>query len=132
MTFIKIMIDYEQLKGAFDNLRLQEAPVIAHASLKSFGDIDGGAQTLLRAVLDSVGALMMPTFTYKTMITPNAGPPINGITYGAEQDLNLTAEAFTPNMPCDKLMGIVPETLRNLAERKENIASDSIIRRNPR
>ena len=114
----KIMLTYEKLKEAFDSLRLQDAPVIAHASLKSFGEVDGGAWTLLRAVLDSVGALMMPTFTYKTMITPNVGPPNNGITYGAEQDLNLMAEPFTPNMPCDKLMGIVPETLRNLPNAK--------------
>ena len=28
------------------------------------------------------------------------------------------AEPFTPNMPCDKLMGIVPETLRNLPDAK--------------
>ena len=61
---------------------------------------------------------MMPTFTYKTMITPSVGPPNNGITYGAEMDLNSQAEAFTPSMPCDKLMGIVPETLRNLPHAK--------------
>ncbi len=118
MTFVKIMLAYEELKSAIDSLRLQDAPVIAHASLRSFGEIDGGAQTLLRAVLDSVGALVMPTFTYKTMITPNVGPPNNGITYGAEQDLNVMAEPFMPNMPCDKLMGIVPETLRNLPNAK--------------
>ena len=114
----RYMLVYETLKRAFDSLRLQDKPVIAHASLKSFGQIDGGAQSLLRAVLDSVGALMMPTFTYKTMITPNVGPPNNGITYGAEMDLNSQAEAFTPSMPCDKLMGIVPETLRNLPHAK--------------
>ncbi len=39
----KIMLTYEKLQGAFDSLRLQGAPVIAHASLKSFGEIDGGA-----------------------------------------------------------------------------------------
>jgi aminoglycoside 3-N-acetyltransferase len=107
------MLTYLDIKSSLLSLSLRDKPVIAHASLKSFGSIDGGAQTLLRAVLDSVGALVMPTFTYKTMITPNAGPPNNGITYGAEQDLNLMAEAFTPDMPCDPLMGILPETLRN-------------------
>ncbi|MFZ1041572.1 MAG: AAC(3) family N-acetyltransferase [Anaerolineales bacterium] len=112
------MLAYETLKSAFDSLRLQDRPVIAHASLRSFGQIDGGVQTLLRAVLDSVGALMMPTFTYKTMITPNVGPPNNGIAYGADTDLNMMAEPFTPNTPCDKLMGIVPETLRNLPNAK--------------
>ncbi len=112
------MLTYPDIRSSLLQLGLREKPVIAHASLKAFGQIDGGADTLLRAVLDSVAALMMPTFTYKTMITPNVGPPNNGITYGAEQNLNLMAEPFTPNMPCDKLMGILPETLRNMPDAK--------------
>jgi len=112
------MHTYLEIKSSLMGLRLSDTPVIAHASLKSFGQINGGAQTLLRAVLDSVGALVMPTFTYKTMITPSVGPPNNGIMYGAEHDLNAMAEPFMPNMPCDKLMGIVPETLRNLPHAK--------------
>ena len=112
------MHTYSELKSALSGLGLSDKAVIAHASLKAFGQVNGGANSLVRAVLDSVGALMMPTFTYKTMITPNIGPPNNGITYGAEQDLNSMAEAFTPKLPCDKLMGIVPETLRNLPNAK--------------
>jgi aminoglycoside 3-N-acetyltransferase len=107
------MYTYSEIKSALIRLGLSDKAVIAHASLKAFGQVNGGADSLVRAVLDSVGALMMPAFTYKTMITPNVGPPNNGITYGAEQDLNSMAEAFTPNMPCDKLIGIVPETLRH-------------------
>jgi len=115
------MHTYLEIKSALLGLELSDRPVIAHASLRSFGYIEGGAQTLLRAVLDSVDGLIMPTFTYKTMITPNVGPPDNGITYGAEQDLNSMAEPFMPNMPCDKLMGIVPETLRNLPDAKRTL-----------
>ncbi len=112
------MLSYEDLRLGLVELGLKNNPVIAHASLKSFGTIDGGAQTLLHAVLDSVGALLMPTFTYKTMITPEIGPPNNGIMYGAEQDLNRMAEPFTPSMPTDKQMGILPETLRQLPSAK--------------
>lgn len=112
------MLGYEDLRSGLVELGLKNNPVIAHASLKSFGTIDGGAQTLLRAVLDFVGALVMPTFTYKTMITPGIGPPNNGIKYGAEQDLNRMAEPFTPDMPCDKMMGILPETLHHLSSAK--------------
>ncbi len=108
------MLSYGDLRSGLDELDLKNNPVIAHASLNSFGNIDGGAQTLLRAVLDSVGALIMPTFTYKTMITPEVGPPNNGLTYGDDQNLNFMAEPFTPNMSCDKMMGILPETLRRL------------------
>ncbi|HUH95990.1 MAG TPA: AAC(3) family N-acetyltransferase [Anaerolineales bacterium] len=115
------MLTYLEITSALLGLELSDKPVIAHASLKSFGYVEGGAQTLLRAVLDSVGALIMPTFTYKTMITPEVGPPNNGIAYGTEQDLNAMAEPFTPNMPCDRLMGVLAETLRNLPEARRTL-----------
>jgi aminoglycoside 3-N-acetyltransferase len=87
--------------------------VIAHASLQPFGYIQNGAETVLHALSSSVESLIMPTFTYKTMITPEVGPPNNGITYGMDGDLNKLAQPFTPDMPADPMMGILPETLRN-------------------
>lgn len=101
------------LRSALLKLELSDKPVIAHASMRAFGEISGGVETMLRAMADSVGALVMPTFTYQTMITPPVGPRNNGITYGADQDLNRHAQPFTPDMPADKQMGVVPETLRN-------------------
>jgi len=110
------MHTYFEIRSALLGLKLDDKPVIAHASLKSFGLIEGGAQTFLRAVLESVGSLFMPAFTYKSMVTPGAGPPNNGITYGSGLNLNMMAEPFTPNMPCDKMMGVVPETLRTMPQ----------------
>jgi aminoglycoside 3-N-acetyltransferase len=101
-----------ELKTGFAKLGLGRNLVIAHASLKAFGQIEDGAETMLAALLDSVRGVIMPTFTYKTMINPDVGPPRNGITYGSETDLNKLAEAYHPNMPADKMMGILPETLR--------------------
>ncbi len=106
------MLSYTDLRTGLFKLGLSHTPVIAHASLKSFGAIAGGAETLLRATLDSVWALVMPTFTYKTMVTPETGPADNGLTYGSERDLNRMAEPFTPDLPADKMMGLIPETLR--------------------
>jgi aminoglycoside 3-N-acetyltransferase len=54
----------------------------------------------------------MPTFTYKTMLNPEIGPPHNGITYGSQTDLNRMAEPFRPDMPADIAMGVLAETLR--------------------
>ena len=105
------MLTYRDLTRAFLELRLHDSPVIAHASLSAFGEIKGGADAFLGALLDSVGALIMPTFTYKTMVTPATGPPRNGIRYG-NPDTNRLAIPFTPDMPADPLMGILPETLR--------------------
>jgi aminoglycoside 3-N-acetyltransferase len=107
------MVGFEELKSAFQELGLADKPVIAHASLRPFGYIHNGADTVLEALSESVHSLIMPTFTYKTMITPEVGPPNNGITYGMDKDLNRMAQSFTFDMPADPMMGILPETLRN-------------------
>jgi aminoglycoside 3-N-acetyltransferase len=108
------MISHAELKSAFDELGLASNPVIAHASLKKLGFIHGGAETVLNAMLGSFGAVVMPTFTYKTMVIPKVGPPNNGIKYDDEVDTSkVLAEPFHPDMPADKMMGILPEALRN-------------------
>jgi len=107
------MLDYNKLKASFEALELADKPVIAHASLRPFGYIEGGADTVLRAMLDSFASLIMPTHTYKTEIIPEMGPPNNGLTYGSGHARNQMAEPFHPGMRADPLMGILPETLRN-------------------
>lgn len=87
-------------------------PVIAHASLSAVDEVQGGAETALGAMLHVFNTLVMPTFTYKTMLTPQAGPPDNGIVYGSHADANRMVEFFHPGMPADRLMGIIPEILR--------------------
>jgi aminoglycoside 3-N-acetyltransferase len=114
-------ITFTDLRTALFKLGLSHSPVMAHASLSAFGEVIGGADAVLRALLDSVWALIMPTFTYATMITPEVGPPNNGITYGAEQDLNRMAQPFRRDLPADKQMGIVPETLRRHPRAKRSI-----------
>jgi aminoglycoside 3-N-acetyltransferase len=114
------MPTYSELKSGLAKLQLSKHLVIAHASLKAFGPIEGGAETMLNALLDSVRGIIMPTFTYKTMLNPEVGPPKNGITYGSETDLNKMAEAFRPDMPADKLMGILPEILREHPKAKRS------------
>lgn len=107
------MLNYREIDCGLRRLGLEnDKPVIVHSSLKAFGEIRGGADTLLGALLANFEAVMMPTFTYKTMITPEDGPQNNGIVYGSGKDRNLMAIPFDEDMPADKLMGILPETLR--------------------
>jgi aminoglycoside 3-N-acetyltransferase len=115
------MLGYAEFKYAFEELDLLGKPVIAHASLKPFGYIQGGADVVLRTMLDSFKSVMMPTFTYRTMVTPEVGPPNNGILYGADKDLNKMALPFTPDMRADPMMGILPETLRNHPSAKRTL-----------
>jgi len=107
------MPDFAGILSAFRALGLKDHPVIVHASLKPSGFLEGGAQAVLEAMLVSFAGLIMPTFTYKTEIIPDVGPPNNGITYGSGQDLNRLAIPFQPEMPADRMMGVLAETLRN-------------------
>jgi aminoglycoside 3-N-acetyltransferase len=105
-------IRLRELLLGFRQLRLANAPVIIHASLSALGDVEAGAGTVVNALAATFTTMMMPTFTYKTMIIPRTGPGNNGITYGANQDLNAMAEFFTLKMPADRMMGTIPETMR--------------------
>lgn len=107
------MLAYAELLSAFQALGLQENPVIVHASLKPFGYLEGGADAVLDAILASFPSVIMPTFTYKTEIIPDVGPPNNGITYGSGQVQNKLALPFHKDMSADRMMGTLSETLRN-------------------
>lgn len=107
------MVSYRDIVSGLKHLGLDPArPVIVHASLSAFGDVQGGAETILGALMAVMDALIMPTFTYRTMVIPEEGPEHNGITYGTGRDLNSMAEIFVPSMPADPLMGVIAETLR--------------------
>ncbi len=103
---------FRDLRAALRSLELPRAPLIVHASLRKIGPIQGGAETLLAALLEIAPGIMAPTFTYRTMVTPRVGPPWNGVDYQAEQPHNSRAEFFRPDLPADPLMGILPEVLR--------------------
>lgn len=107
------MIGYREIASGLRQLGLDPAlPVIVHASLSAFGEVRGGTGTLLGALLASQRAVMMPVFTYKTMLVPEEGPVDNGIDYGEARSQNLMAEFYKPDMPADPALGSLPETLR--------------------
>jgi aminoglycoside 3-N-acetyltransferase len=107
------MVNFRELVTAFRKLELPPGkPVVAHASLSAFGQVQGGAQTLLGALTAVCASLVMPAFTYKTMVCPGTGPANNGLSYGTRQDSNRMALIFHPDMPADRLIGVLSEALR--------------------
>jgi len=108
----KMTIQLQELLIGFRSLELGDRPVIAHASLSVFGQVQVGAETLVSALLAVFDSVVMPAFPYKTMIVPSSGPETNAINYGSGADANRMAELFDPQMPADTLMGAVGETLR--------------------
>src|SRR5574338_227971 len=108
-----MMATFRELVTAFRQLEIDPSrPVIAHGSLSAFGQVQGGADTLLGALLSQFHSLVMPAFTYKTMLVPETGPENNAMIYGSGRDHNFMAEFFRPSMPVDRLMGALPEALR--------------------
>jgi len=104
---------FRELVSALRGLGIQRShPVIAHASLSAFGAVPGGAETVLGAMLAAFDSVLMPAFTFKTMVTPESGPPDNGIEYGRETDHNRMALFYESDLAVDRLMGAVAEALR--------------------
>lgn len=64
-------VSYTLLIEAVQAAGLAQGIICLHSSLKSFGHVDGGADTVIRAFLDSGCTLLAPTFTY----TPVASRP---------------------------------------------------------
>ncbi len=107
------MISFREFVNAFREVGLNPGqPVIVHASLSAVGEIRGGAETVLGALLTIAKGVMAPTFTYKTMIIPEVGPENNAMMYGTGKDQNRMAEFYLPTMPADALMGKLPEAIR--------------------
>ncbi len=109
------MLNFNDLIVAFDRLGLQDKPVLAHASLRAFGKVDGAEDAVVTALIYSFAGVMMPTHTYKTMVTPEGGPTNNAMNY-ARREWNRMAVAYNKDMPADAMMGIIPENLRQRPE----------------
>ena len=114
------MLSFNDLIVAFDTLGLRNKPVIAHASLRSFGELVGGADSVVTALDYATGAFIMPSHTYKTMYTPASGPANNAINYMRGQQWNRLAEPYHNDMAADSLMGVVPESLRKWPEARRS------------
>ncbi|GAB4480730.1 MAG: hypothetical protein Kow00124_27750 [Anaerolineae bacterium] len=90
----------------------KETPLIAHVHLQAIGPVRGGAETVAGALLAAADTVMMPAFTYQTMVVPQVGPPDNALTYGAADSQNARAEIFRPDLSVHPDCGLVAEVLR--------------------
>ena len=89
-----------------ETLSLRGNHVVVHASLASFGPVDGGARSVCEALVEAVGdggTLVMPAFTYAE--TLNAA--VTGI--GRARPI-----AFHPELPVSRDVGEIAESFRHL------------------
>lgn len=114
------MITAEDITQGLQALGLQRSStVVVHTSLRSFGPIEGGAQAVCQALLDTCGTLLLPAGTWD--ITGVPAPPgllrphnaaANAETW-QEFDAALSdAEPYSDDLPIDKELGMLPEIMR--------------------
>ena len=116
------MLSYREIATALTDLQIPaDSPVIVHGSLSSFGEVKGGADTIVGALCAMSKKVLMPSFTYKTMVTPMDGPEHNGMTYGSSPDLNLMAEIYSPGLPVDPMIGVLAERFRQHPQAKRSM-----------
>ena len=82
----------ESLKGQFERLGLEQGdePVMVHASLHSVGPVEGGANGLLDALVDSLG----PDGTVLMITAADDRVPFDPATTPADPEIGALAEVF--------------------------------------
>jgi aminoglycoside 3-N-acetyltransferase len=107
------MISYRDITLGLEKLGLNRStPVLAHIAASRMREVRGGIDTLLGALLATIDNIMVPSFTYSTMVIPQNGPEGNHIQYGSGQQSNLNASIFRHDLPSDMKDNEVAEALR--------------------
>lgn len=110
-------VTFRELTAGLRRLGLsKDSHVVAHVSLSSFGRVRGGATAVAAALTHVCGTVIMPAFTYQTMVIPPVGPPDNGITYGERNEQNQMSEFWHLDLPVHRTIGAVAEALRSHPE----------------
>jgi len=89
----------ETIKAGLRELGLKDQDVAVHSSLKSFGHVTGGAQTVIRALLNVCGTVIMPTFCEIGRTNPplEDRPAQNGWDYQGYQKDTTDITPFDPD-----------------------------------
>ena len=96
------MISYHDIISALKSMGLtRDTPTIAHIDPSLREKIKGGSATLMGAILSKVDNIMLPAFTYSTMVTPEDGPENNDMEYGKNSMENLDASIFSHTLPSE-------------------------------
>ncbi|WP_405061543.1 AAC(3) family N-acetyltransferase [Kribbella sp. NBC_01505] len=97
----------------------RSSDVLVHSSLSSFGYVDGGAEAVCQALVDTCGTVLMPGWTFDLTSVPappglvrphNAYPPAaHWETFDAAV---ARATAYRDGLPVDRWLGRIPDVLR--------------------
>ena len=64
------MVNSDEIRRAIRELRLEGKPVCLHSSLRSFGQVEGGASAVVDAFLSEGCTLLVPAFSWSYSVSP--------------------------------------------------------------
>lgn len=107
-----MVVTRQEIRRAVRALGVAELPLCLHGSLRSFGHVGGGAQAVVRSLLEEGCTLLVPTFSSAFGVAP---PPRlrferNGWDYASEPARGHdSGRVYTPEAPdVDRDMGAIP------------------------
>lgn len=113
MPLTSNVVTYRDFKRALTDLDIgSHSRVLLHAALEPFGNVAGGVESLIGALISTCEMIITPAFTHQTMVTPMVGPDENALDYGSGEASNLNAVIYDRDLPVDGDLGSVNETLR--------------------
>jgi len=75
----KLKITGKEFHNAIKSAGLSGEIICVHSSLRSFGEVEGGAETIINAFLEAKCTLLAPSFTYRFYLPPREEIEQNGI-----------------------------------------------------
>ena len=108
------MLGFREIVKGLNNLGVKKQyPDIAHIHSDLLTKIKGGSGTLLGAILTAADNVILPAFTTRTMVIPEAGPANNALDYGSGRESNLRAEFFSEELAADELYFEMADSMRH-------------------
>ena len=113
------MVTIEDVTTGAHCAGLAGLPIVVHSSLRSFGFVDGGADTVIDGLLESGCTVVVPTFTYDFRLQPPSGQRLarNGWRYD-DTLLGSRSDVFSPvRNYISPEMGAIPSALLRRSNR---------------
>ena len=108
-------VTLDDIRHAVRTADLSVRPLCVHSSLRSFGQVEGGAATVVRALLDEGCTVLVPTFslTFSISPPPHLRPPRNAWDYDHPiADLMGEGRIYSPETnEVSQWLGIIPTTV---------------------
>lgn len=117
-------VTQQDIITGLEKLRLQPSKVAVHCSLSSFGSVNGGADTVIKAIFSVYETVMMPAFCWEANAAPPDAdrPQQNGCNYSFYDNWSKPAVKFLiESAGIEKSMGAVS---RSFIARPDVLRSD--------